>query len=1087
MDRPGLAGRLAERLIDSPLVPLIVLAALVMGAYGLTMTPREDRPDIEVPTALITIPFPGAGVERVDELVARPVGSWTAQLQRVVEVKTVASNDAALIEVEFSTGISDAQAYGELKELMERNRSRLPPGAERESIRTVGDELFTGLMLTLSSAELGGYELRRLGIELAARLESVDGVRAVTVHGGQPRQLQVLPRPRDLAAHGVGLVQLFEAIEAASLRLPAEPLRGDLTRQVRVGAWPASVSDVERIQVGIGPTGVIYLSDVAEVSDGPAPDDSYSIHWQRGQPTEVAAVSLAVTSIPHRNISAVTARTLERLEALRPQMIPAEVQVSIAYDAGRAATETVMSVLENFFIATVVVVIIILIGLGWRAAVGVSLLLPAILSIVPFAYLWIGFSLNPVSIAAMILAIGLVADDTVIMMENIRRHFQEAGKRSRELVIRAVDEVGNPTILAVFLIVATLLPTAFISGEMGQYTRAIPVGASLAILFSLTIALTVTPFVAYRLLRVPRGGRDEDRDDAQGEGEDENADQDQARRQDAERMPRGPLADAYRLLLQPFFHHAWLRWVFYAVLAVLLAGSIAMVALRAVQLTLVPFLDREVFVIEMELPPGSPLEQTLQASASVGRALRQYPEIEAYTVFAGVDGPLLMPRPGPPDLPSASSHRAAIYVLLPHETERARLSYEIGRELGDRLPALLAPFDGRAWTRHIPSGPSNDNDVQAEIYGPDPDAQRELADAIASLFEQHDAARAIERFPKPPAPELSLTVDQTRASAQGVLPARAAAAVQMALTGRTATDLDLTQERHPVPIVVRLPETERQWREDLASLYIQNEAGQPVPLRDVLDFSEGETTPHRHRKNQLPVVYVAAEINRDRSQPVSVQRDIGAALRSQDIEQPAIRWLSPPESGSPTTLFWGGEWQMTQEVYRDLALAGVGVLLVIYTLLAAWFGSYIIPLLIMVPIPLVFIGVIPAHWAMGLDIAGLGVLGVIALAGIVVRNAVLLVDFTQQRIDSGMEIEDALVSAGALRTRPILLTAGTVAFGSGALIFEPALKPLGLTLVSGVVVATLLTLILIPSLYFHVFGTASRSARAPKDREETGR
>jgi multidrug efflux pump subunit AcrB len=1081
MDRPGLAGRLAERLIDSPLVPLIVLAALVMGGYGLTMTPREDRPDIEVPTALITIPFPGAGVERVDELVARPVGSWAGQLERVVEVKTVASDDAALIEVEFATGISDATAYAELRELMERNRSRLPPGAERESIRTVGDELFTGLMLTLSSAELGSYQLRRLGTELAARLEAVKGVRAVPVHGGQPRELQVLPRPRDLAAHGVGLVQVFEAIEAASLRLPAEPLRGDRTRRVRVGAWPGSVSDLERIQVGMGPAGVIYLSDIADVSDGSAPDDAYSLHWQRGQQTEVAAVSLAVTSIPHRNISAVTTRTVERLEALRPQMIPAEVQVSIAYDAGRAATETVMSVLENFLIATVVVVIIILIGLGWRAAVGVSLLIPAILSIVPFAYLWIGFSLNPVSIAAMILAIGLVADDTVIIMENIGRHFHEAGQRSRELVIRAVDEVGNPTILAVFLIVATLLPTAFISGEMGQYSRAIPVGASLAILFSLIIALTVTPFVAYRLLRAPRDGKGRHRHDKQGEDNDQNQD----RRQGAERVPPGPLADSYRRLLQPFFHHAGLRWTFYAVLAVLLLGSIAMVAFRAVQLTLVPLLDREVFVVEMELPPGSPLENTLQASASVGRALRQYPEIDAYTIFAGTDGPLLMPRPGPPDLPGASSHRASIYVLFPHEAERVRLSYEIGRDLADRLPTLLSPFAGQAWIRHIPSGPSNDNGLQAEIFGADPDAQRELADRIEGLLEQHDAAYAIERFPKPPVPELRLSVDQTRASAQGVVPARAAAAVQMALTGRTATDLDLPQERRPVPVLVRLPEEERQWREDLAGLYIQNEAGEPVPLRAILDFSEGETTPHRHRKNQLPVVYVAAAINRDRSQPVSVQRDIAAALHHQDVEAPDIRWLSPPESGSPTTLFWGGEWQMTQEVYRDLALAGVGVLLVIYTLLAAWFGSYVIPLLIMMPIPLVFIGVIPAHWAMGLDIAGLGVLGIIALAGIVVRNAVLLVDFTQQRIDSGMDIQDALISAGALRTRPILLTAGTVAFGSGALIFEPALKPLGLTLVSGVVVATVLTLILIPSLYFHVFGTGSRTAQTPIQREET--
>ncbi len=1067
MARWGLAGHLADRLIDSPVVPLLVLAALILGAYGLIATPREDRPEIEIPTAVVAIAFPGAGVARVDELVARPVGAWIRQLDRVEAVWTVATEDAAFIEIEFTPGIGDAEAYGELNELIESHRAALPIGAEEAVIRTLGDELLTGLMITLSSAEHDGFALRRLGVELAARLETVEGVRAVEVHGGPPRQLQVLPRPGDLAAHGLDLMQVFEAIAAASLRLPAEPLLGARTQQVRVGAWPASVADVAGIQVGVGPAGVIDLGDVAEVIDGPAPAESQTVHWARGEAIEVAAVSLAVTSIPHRNISAVTERTLAQLHALTPELLPAEVQVQIAYDAGRAATETVISVLENFAIATVVVVLIILIGLGWRAAVGVSILIPTILSIVPLAYLWLGFTLNPVSIAAMILAIGLIADDTVILMENISRHFREAGERTRELTVRAVDEVGNPTILAVFLIVATLLPTAFITGEMGQYTRAIPIGASLAIVFSLTVALTVTPFIAYRLLRAP-APRDTDEPDET----------------EAEEPTSGRLAQVYRWLLTPLFDHAWLRWVLYLVLALLLIGSLVMVALRAVQLTLVPFLDREVFVIEIELPPGSPLERTLEATATVGRALRDYPEIEAYTVFAGTEGPLLMPRPGPPvGIDRAASHQAQIYVQLPHQDQRTRQSFEIGRDLFDRLPEWLAPYEARAWTRHIPSGPSNDNDVQAEIFGADPARREALGDRLEALLEAHAAAGAIERFPKPVEPELRLQVDQTRAAAQGVLPARVAGVVQMALTGRTATDVDIAGERHPVPVIVRLPERDRQWAEDLAGLYVASEAGLPVPLPDVVQMQEGNTTAYRHRKNQQPVHYVAATVHRDRSQPVSVQRDLQAALAEQDLEMPDIRWFREPGGEPPLTLFWGGEWQMTQQVYRDLALAGVAVLLVIYTLLAAWFRSYVIPLLIMLPIPLVFIGVIPAHWLLGLDIAGLGVLGVIALAGIVVRNAVLLVDFTQQHIARGMPIQDALIGAGVLRTRPILLTAGTVAFGSGALIFEPALQPLGLTLVSGVVVATLLTLILIPTLYFHTF--AQRTA-PPDHPDESG-
>lgn len=1038
----GLAGRLADRLIDSRLVPLIVIAALLMGAYGLLQTPREDRPDIEVPLALISIPFPGAGVERVDELVARPVATWARQLESVVDVRSVASADAALVEVEFATSMSNAQAYGELKELFESHRTLLPPGVGAERIRTVGEELFAGLMVTLSSAVLDGFELHRIGTEVATRLEAVEGVRAVSVHGGQPRQVRVLPRVNELAAYGLDLVQLYEAIAAASLRLPAEPLRGEETRQVRVGSLPGSLAELAGIQVGAGPAGVIYLRDVADVVDGPAPYHSQSVHWGRAANVEVPAVSLSVTSIPQRNISAVTERTLRRIEDLKADLIPREVEVSIAFDAGRAATETVQSVLRNLASATVVVVIIILIGLGWRAALGVSFLIPAILSIVPFAYLLIGFTLNPVSIAAMIVAIGLITDDAVIIMENIRRHFTEAGERSRELTVRAVAEVGNPTILAALLIVVTLLPTAFISGEMGQYTRAIPIGTSLAILFSLTIALTVTPYAAYRLLRSTGS-----RDDAG------------SRR----------LEERYRGLLNPLFRHASLRWLVYVVLLLLLAGSASMVLFRAVQLTLVPFLDREVFVVELELPPGSSLETTLQAGAAVGRELRAYPEIKAYTLFAGTAGPLLMPLPGPPEIPAGMSHRATVFVQLPHKNERDRLSYEVDRALLEQLPAVLAPYEGRAWIRRIPSGPSSDNAIQAEIFGAGLEQQNALADRLATLLAEHPATAMIERFPKPVGPELQLHIDQVRSAARGVLPARTAAAVQIALTGRTATTLDLPGERQPVPVVLRLAEIERETIDSLNGLYIRNEQGNPIALPDLVDVVSGESEFHRYRSNQLPVVYVAAEVNRERSQPVSVQRDISDRLRSQDAEMPAVRWFSEPQGETGLTLYWGGEWSMTQQVYRELGLAALAVLLVIYTLLAGWFNSYRIPLLIMVPIPLVFIGVIPGHWIMGLDIAGLGVLGVIALAGIVVRNAVLLVDFAQQRIADGMDIEDALVRAVALRTRPILLTAGTVMFGSGALIFEPALQPLGLTLLSGVLVATLLTLVVIPTLYCHFF------------------
>lgn len=1058
----GIAGRLAGRLLDSALVPLLLAATLLFGAAGLMLTPQQDRPDVEVPTAQILVPFPGGGVTRVDELVARPVAGWAGQLEDTIEVRSVASPDAALVEVEFATGVSDAQAYGELKELFESNRHLLPAGVGSETIRTVGDDLLTSLMLTLYSDALDTHELRRVGGELASRLATLEGVRDVAVHGGQPRELRVLPRTADLAAHGIDLPQLAAAIEGASVRVPADAIWSDPVSQVRAGSVPASAAALLEMQVGAGPAGIVELRDVADVSDGPAPARSHSLHWERGNPTEVPAVSLSVTVVPHYNVSDVTDRVLAAIDSSKGTLIPSEIGIRVAYDAGRAATETVRSVLRNFATATAVVVAIIFLGLGWRAALGVFVLIPASMAIVPFAYWLTDFTLNPISIAAMILAIGLIADDNVIIMENIGRYYREAGERSRELTVKAVDEVGNPTILAVFLIIITLLPTAFISGEMGQYTRVIPMGASWALLFSLTVALTATPYVAFRLLKP--GGRASSQT-ASHAGDNEGKDAGGSSR----------AARAYRRLLDPLFDHAWLRWSFYAALLLLLAASAGLVAGRVVQLTLVPFLDREAFVVELELPAGSTLERTLEASAALGRTLRSYPEVAAYTTFAGAEGPLLMPRAGPPEIPRGNSHRAAIYVQLPPERERELLSYELDRVLFDVLGPVLAPYGARARIRRIPSGPSAENAVQAEIFAPTAGERSAIAERVAGKLDEHEAAGNLEYFPAAPGPETRFRVVPQFSSAYGVEPARAVATLQTALSGQTATTLDLPAERFPVPVVVELPRAQRDSVSDLASLYVRSASGRMVPLADLVEISHGEWEPNRYRKNQLPLVYVAADVNRDLSQPLSVQRDVVAMMAADGEAMPAVGWLGVPRSDNETTLFWGGEWEITQQVYRDLGLAGLAVLLVIYALLAGWFNSYLIPVIIMAPIPLVFIGVIPGHGLMGLDIAGFGVLGVIALAGIVVRNAVLLVDFTRSRVREGMGTRDALVAAAALRTRPILLTAGTVMFGSGALIFEPALKPLGLTLASGVLVATLLTLVLIPTLYMHCFGEQRRS------------
>lgn len=1043
MDNYGISGKIAEKMIDSPLVPIILIVSLLLGAYGMIMTPREDRPEVQVPMAIITVSFPGAGPEIVDALVARPVSSWAMQHKQVETVRSVASGDAALVTVTFETGVSDAAAFSELNDLIAANKDALPPGAGTPEVRTIGDEQLSTLMITLFSARLSAYEISRLSDEIAVQLEEVTGVRSVEMYGRQPRQVQIMPSPQALAAHGVSLLQLVDAIKGSNLRLPGDKLLGNKTIDVHAGAVFTSVDDLRQVPVGSGPSGVIYLEDVAKIIDGPAPVKSHVLFRDNRSNIEMPAVSLSITSVPGKNIRDINNDVRKKFETLRGTLIPSDVHFHIGYDAGRIATEQVGSVLKNLLLGTIIVVFIILAGLGWRAALTVFLIIPATLAFVPFAYYFMGFTLNPVSLAAMILAIGIVPDDNVIMIENTSRYFRKFGRRSRKLTIMAIDEVGNPTILVVFLIIATILPTAFLTGEMGQFIRVVPIGSVVAIFASICLAVTITPYLAFRLL--PAGSAKPDT------------------------AVSDRLAGIYRMMLYPFMNHPALRWLLYLAMAVLLAGAFLLIYTRSVQIGLAPYLDREVFVMDIRLPSGSPLEKTIHAASEIGRELRKEPEVTGYTIFAGTGGPDLYPTPEPLGIRPVSTNQASIYVHLSHGDERKRRSYEINQGLYDTIKPVIDPFGAEMIIRRIPSGPAKKEDIHAEIYGPSPQKRFELAARVEKLLCDHPAAAATLQTPEASDPRISIDVDRADAAAHGIFPAEVAMAVHTALSGSTIGTMHIPNQRQPVPLVLRLSPGEREYIDQLKGLHLKGAGGKMVSLADLVTIDSSGYSLDIHRKNLLPVVYVAAKIDRKINEPFVLQQDITDTLQRTIDASPDIKWLNPPNNTNGTTLHWGGEWGMTRQVYRDLGIAAIVAIILTYSILTAWFGSYTIPLLIMLPVPLVFIGVIPAHWLWGLNITGLGIMGVIALTGIVVRNAVLLVDFIRQRIDDGMPLRDAIISAGALRTRPIILTASTVMFGSGVLIFEPALEPLGLTLASGVLVSTILTLVLIPVLYYHYY------------------
>lgn len=1050
--RLGLAGHIANRLLDSPIVPLFIIACLLLGGYALVITPREDRPDINVPTALVLLPWPGAGVERVDEQLARRTASWAREIASVSEVRSSSSDHGALLAIEFEAGTEKATAFARLNEVFSSRASELPEMAGPARIQTFGEARLVVLVATLTSKTLDPGRLEEIAGELSAGLLTIPGVRDIGRFGGDRAAIRIMPRPTDLAARKIALSQLAESVAGATRQVPAGRLEGKPVTNLQAGMTFTSTTQLGRIPVGSNDGGPVYLDEVADIRMGRVEENQAVLHWQQGQSVPFPAVTLAVTTLEGMNVSDITLQVQQRLTEFAATTLPAEVQLDITHDAGTSATERVYNVLFQLLSGTLVVVGIIWLGLGWRAAVIIAIMMPASLSIVPYLYHHLDFTLNPVSIAAMILAIGILSDDAVVMLENVSRHFQRAGEKSRELTVRAVNEVGNPTILADLLVVATLLPTAYITGEMGQYVRAIPIGASAAVLFSLLIALTITPYFGFRLLRVDPATTTPDNK--------------------GEHHHRGnrateeiPFVARYRGILAPFLAAAWLRWLFYLSLVILLIASFSLLAFRTVQIGLTPLLDRNVFAVNIELPPTSTLTESLTVASEVNRHLRALPEVNGVTIYSGLSAPLIYPPETLSSPEPAAPSDLTLHVILVPEQQRNRQSYEISREIAHDLNNWLEPYGGRGHISRIPSGPSSDRAITAEIYGPDPETRRSVARQVEQWLGEQKGVVSTGQSPSQPLPTLNLDVNPERAATFGVVPAQVTRSLFLAIQGETLASWSGSgNSREPAPIILRLAKPDRATERAVRSLYVMNVNGEPVALESIVDFNNTAGKAALFRRGLMPVTTVFADLDRSLAQPLTVQLESPVTVRNT-----GIRWLAPPDEADQPLLYWSGEWEMTRDVYRDLGIAGLIVMILIYVLLAGWFRSYRLPLLIMLPIPLIFIGVIPAHWAWGINIAGTGVLGIIALGGIVTRNAILLVDFIEKRQEEGMDLKEAVIQAGAQRTRPIVLTAATVMFGSGVLIFEPSLEPLGLTLASGVLISTLLTLILIPILYFHVF------------------
>ena len=1059
----GASGRIARAFLESKLTPLLVVFSLLLGAFAVLVTPREEEPQIKVPMVDVFLAMPGATAQEVERRLTAPVEKAIYQIDNVEYVYSTTQPSGGMIIARFLVGTDPDQAVVRVHAKLAELAPALPPGALPPVVAPRGIDDVPVVAYTLWSERAEPMRLRQVAEELRAELTRHPRVAQVTVLGGQRRVVRVSFDRERLAAHNVSLLQAYQALAALNWRLPAGSFNAaNRETLVEIGSLFRSADEVGRAVVGVWGGGPVYLRDVAAIVDGPEEPAQYAWmmagaaggHKGLAAGLDVPAVTVAVAKKPGTNAVELVRDLDRRLEGLRGPLVPSDVQVTKTRDYGFTADEKSSELIFHMGLATLSVVVLMAFALGRREAIVVAVAVPMTLALTLASSYLFGYTLNRVTLFALIFAIGILVDDAIVVVENIHRHYELGWGEPRAATFFAVDEVGNPTILATFTVVGALLPLAFVTGLMGPYMRPIPINASAAMVFSLLVAFVVSPWLTFRLFR--RYAEEHARHGAGGAPEAETADE-------------GRLHRFYARLFTPLLERAWRRWALLGGVVVLLFASMALVALGAVTVKMLPYDNKSEIQVVVDMPEGSTLEGTAAVARELADAVRQLPEVSDVQVYVGTSAPFnfnglvrhYFLRSGPlvADL--------QVNLLPKHERERA--SHPFALAVRELLEPIGARLGANVKVTEVPPGPPVLSTMVAEIYGPDLEGRVAIAREVRAIFERTDGVVDVDWYVEDPAPKLELEIDREKATRAGVTPEAIVRTLRVALDGAEAGLLRDERSREAVPLVLRLDRGQRSSLDGLLAVSVHGGTGRLVPLGELVRVRTFEREKFIYHKNLQPVTYVVAEMAGGAEAPVygilAMERAV-AALRGPDGRPLEILSTHLPEDSGRWAMKWDGEWHITYEVFRDMGIAFAAVLVLIYLLVVGWFRSFVTPLIIMAPIPLTLIGILPAHGLSGVFFTATSMIGFIALAGIIVRNSILLVDFINLELAAGERLEDAVIKAGAVRFRPIALTAAALVVGGGVILLDPIFQGLAVALISGVVVATALTLVVIPLLYY---------------------
>ncbi|MEZ5443564.1 MAG: efflux RND transporter permease subunit [Lysobacterales bacterium] len=1066
----GLSGRLARAFQDNPLTPILTLLGLLLGLVAVWTTPREEEPQIDVTMANVIVPFPGATASQVEQMVSYPLEQKLAEIEQIKHTYSVSRPGLALVTVEFDVGVPRQPALVRLYDKVFSNQDWLPPnlGVGQPIVKPKGIDDVPVMSLTLwtDDPQRSAVDLAQVAHTLEAELKRLPGTRDIYTIGAPERALMVRLDPARLASYALTVGDLGAALQSANLaRQAGERVGVDGVVQISSGEFLASAEDVSELVLGLSNGQPVRLADVAQIEDGA--DSAASYVWHGAPPGrdgpragQAPAVTLAIAKKPGSNAADLTQAALQRIEALRGEVIPAGVEVVVSRDYGLTASDKAQTLIKKLIFATLSVVLLVLFALGRREAIVIGSAVILTLAVTLFASKVMGFTLNRVSLFALIFSIGILVDDAIVVVENIHRHMRMGGKSLREAIPPAVDEVGGPTILATFTVIAALMPMAFVSGLMGPYMRPIPVNASVGMLLSLGIALVVTPWLSLKLLAKTHG--DAGHVDA------------------AEQARSGWLHRLFERLLSPFLDAGkgkGRRGLLLLAMAALVGLAASLAVVQLVVLKMLPFDNKSELQIVVDLPEGRSLEDTQALLASLTTVLDRTPEVLHYQGYAGTAAPINFNGLVRQYDLRAGTNLGDLQVTLVDRHQRQRKSHAVAQALRPELAAIGDAFGASVKVVEVPPGPPVLSPIVAEVYGPDYARARQIGRTLEQRFHDTEHLVDIDSSVGAPAQREILAIDRVRAARLGVAQSDITQTLAAAIGGWDASYLVDERSRYPKPIRLRLSAADQAELNRLLGLHVRASSGALVPLSELIEVRRSSWDDVIHHKDLQPVVYVLGDVSGGVDSPLYGMFSLVSQLADTSVEgqQLSQHFIAAPEDSSQFAIKWDGEWQITYETFRDMGIAYAAGMVLIYLLVVGYFRNYVVPLVIMAPIPLTVIGVMPGHALLGAQFTATSMIGMIALAGIIVRNSILLVDFINQQLAEGRSLENAVIDACAVRAQPIALTALAAMAGAFFILDDPIFNGLAISLVFGIFVSTLLTLVVIPLLYY---GLMRRSRKA---------